>query len=66
MQYVEQAIPRIDADIAEKGHFWMENNYLLFLMALMLVSSIWDDLGLGAVPSSKCEIVTEPVRIKSR
>jgi hypothetical protein len=23
----EQANPQIDADIAEKGHFWMETNY---------------------------------------
>jgi hypothetical protein len=25
--YVAQAISQIDAEIAEKGHFWMETNY---------------------------------------
>jgi hypothetical protein len=25
--YAAQAIPPIDAEIAEKGHFWTENNY---------------------------------------
>jgi len=24
--YVAQVIPQIDAEIAEKGHFWMETN----------------------------------------
>jgi hypothetical protein len=24
--YVAQAIPQIDAEIAEKGHFWMETS----------------------------------------
>ena len=24
--YVAQAIPQIDAEIAEKGHLWMETN----------------------------------------
>jgi hypothetical protein len=24
----EQTIPQIDAEIVEKGHFWMENSYL--------------------------------------
>ncbi len=27
--YVAQAIPQIDAKIAEKGNFWMETNYEL-------------------------------------
>ncbi|NVM22719.1 MAG: hypothetical protein HWN68_13180 [Desulfobacterales bacterium] len=26
-RYVAQAIPQIDAEIAEKGHLWMETNY---------------------------------------
>jgi len=25
-RYVAQAIPQIDAEIAEKGHFWMETS----------------------------------------
>jgi hypothetical protein len=25
--YVAQAIPKIDTEIAEKGHFWMETSY---------------------------------------
>ena len=27
--YVAQAIPQIDAEIKEKGHFWMENRTYL-------------------------------------
>ena len=27
--YVAQAIPQIDAEITEKGHFWMENRTYL-------------------------------------
>ena len=26
LQYVAQATPQFDAEIAEKGHFWMETN----------------------------------------
>jgi len=28
MLYVAQAIPQIDAEIAENGHFWMKTSYL--------------------------------------
>ena len=27
MLYAAQVIPQIDAEIAEKGHFWMETSY---------------------------------------
>jgi len=27
VNYAAQAIPQIDAEIAEKGHFWMETKY---------------------------------------
>ena len=30
LQYVAQVIPQIDAEIAEKGHFWMETSYSIF------------------------------------
>ena len=26
LKYAAQAIPRIDAEIVKKGHFWMETN----------------------------------------
>jgi hypothetical protein len=26
--YATQTIPQIDAEIAEKGHFWMESNQI--------------------------------------
>ena len=28
MWYAAQGIPPIDAEIAKKGHFWMETNYI--------------------------------------
>jgi hypothetical protein len=33
-RYVAQAIPQIDAEIAEKCHLWMETSYLPFLLSL--------------------------------
>jgi hypothetical protein len=27
VEYAAQGIPQIDAEIAEKGHFWMETSY---------------------------------------
>jgi len=32
IQYVAQGIPKIDAEIAEKGHFWMETNQTINVM----------------------------------
>ncbi len=36
MWYVAQVIPQIDAEIAEKGHFWMETRIATFLMMVYL------------------------------
>jgi hypothetical protein len=31
LKYAAQEIPQIDAEIAKKGHLWMETNYLPYL-----------------------------------
>jgi hypothetical protein len=34
LMYVAQAIPPIDAEIAEKGHLWTETNYLVYRVVI--------------------------------
>ncbi len=40
--YAAQMIPKIDAEIAEKCHFWMETSYLSFSYLWLSLSS-WDN-----------------------
>jgi hypothetical protein len=42
--YVAQAIPQIDAEIAEKGHFWMETSSFSLLEVLIGLDNIPDQL----------------------
>ena len=42
--YVAQAIPQIDAEIAEKGHFWMETSLTILSRQLGLQEEEMTDI----------------------
>ena len=44
IMYVAQAIPQIDAEIAEKGHFWVETSSFSLLEVLIGLDNIPDQL----------------------